>query len=155
MARLIVEGFDGLRALAGTTIPPTEWLAVDQDRVDAFAACTGDAQWIHLDVDRARASQFGGTIVHGYLTLALIPFLWHQNVDVRGIGMAINLGLDRVRFPAPLHVGKRIRAHFVILQASEKQRGLRVVSHATIEAEGGNTPVCVADLITFYRAMTS
>ena len=155
MARLIVDGLAGLRALAGSPIPPTEWLAVDQDRVDAFAACTGDAQWIHVDIDRARTSRYRGTIVHGYLTLALIPLLWHEHMDVRGIGMAINLGLDRVRFPAPLLVGTRIRAHFLILQVDEKQHGLRVVSRATIEAESGSTPVCVADLVTLYRAMTS
>jgi acyl dehydratase len=155
MSRLVIEGLEGLRALVGASVPPTPWFAVDQDLVDAFAACTGDAQWIHVDIARARESEFGGTIAHGYLTLALLPSLWHSHFDVRGIGAAINVGLDRVRFPAPLRVGTRIRARFAIVEAVETPRGLRAVNRVTIEAEGGGKPVCIADVIALYRSAGS
>lgn len=151
MPAQIVHGFEGIRALVGVSIPPTDWFAVEQDRVDAFAECTGDFQWIHLDVERARASRLGGTIAHGYLTLALIPMFWHRLIAVQGAGEALNVGLDRVRFPAPLRIGSRVRATFSIVEAKPSDRGLRVVNHVTIEAEGTAKPVCVADLIVLYR----
>jgi len=153
MSRIVVEGWEGFRALVGVATPPTDWLTVDQDRVDAFAACTGDTQWIHVDVARARESEFGGTIAHGYLTLSLIPALWHSHFDVRGIGSAINVGLDRVRFAAPLLVGRRVRARFKIAEAVETAHGLRVVNHSIVEAEGNERkPVCIADTVILYRA---
>ena len=155
MSRTVIHGLQGLRALAGTTHGPTEWITVGQDRVDAFAACTGDAQWIHIDAERAASSRFGGTLVHGFLTLALIPSLWHGYFDVRGIETAINAGLDRVRFPAPLIAGTRIRARFHIMEATESGNGLRLVDRVTIEAEGSAKPVCVADQIRFYRGAAS
>jgi acyl dehydratase len=147
----IIHGFEGIRALVGVSIPPTDWFAVEQQRVDAFAECTGDFQWIHVDVERARASRLGGTIAHGYLTLALIPMLWHRHVDVQGTGEVLNVGLDRVRFPAPLRIGSRIRASFAIVETKQGERGLRVVNRVTIEAKDAVKPVCVADLIVLYR----
>lgn len=151
MPRRIIDGFEGLRSLAGVPTPPTAWLAVEQERVDAFAGCTGDSQWIHVDVERARSSEFGGTIAHGFLTLALIPLLWRRHFEVRRVGTVLNVGLDRVRFPAPLTVGSRIRARFLLVEAVETAVGLRVVQRVTIESEDATKPVCVADAITLYR----
>jgi acyl dehydratase len=152
---VIVDGLSGLRALVGVASAPTQWFVVDQERVDAFAACTGDAQWIHVDVDRAKRSEFGGTIVHGYLTLALIPMLFRRHFDLRGVAMGLNAGLDRVRWPAPLPVGGAIRARFDVLEARDTERGLRLVTRVTIEARGTLKPVCVADTIAFYRGSDS
>jgi acyl dehydratase len=105
-----------------------------------------------VDVARASQSGFGGTIAHGYLTLALIPLLWHSRFDVREIDAAINVGFDRVRFAAPLLVGTRIRARFAVLETTHAPHGLRTVTRATIEAERVEKPVCIADLIVLYRA---
>lgn len=155
MSRHVIEGLEGFRALVGGSTPPTEWFAVDQERIDAFAACSGDSQWIHLDAERARMSEFGGTIAHGYLTLALIPWLWDRHFEVKGIETAVNVGLDRVRFPAPLRSGSSIRAHFSIVEATEMGRGWRVVKRVTIEAENATKPVCIADTIVLYRPARS
>lgn len=155
MPRHVIEGLRGFRALIGVSTPPTEWLVVDQERVDAFAACSGDSQWIHVDVERARTSEFGGTIAHGYLTLALIPSLWHRHFEVQGIETAVNIGLNRVRFPAPLRLGTRIRAQFSILEAIDAGPGWRVIKRVTIEAENAAKPICVADTIVLYRPARS
>jgi acyl dehydratase len=155
MPRHVIEGLGGFRALIGVPTPPTEWFVVDQERVDAFAVCSGDSQWIHVDVARAQTSEFGGTVAHGYLTLALIPQLWHSHFEVQGVETAVNIGLDRVRFPAPLRSGSRIRAHFSILEATEKEQGWRVVKRATIEADNAAKPVCIADTIVLYRPARS
>ncbi|MHB8146930.1 MAG: MaoC family dehydratase [Vulcanimicrobiaceae bacterium] len=152
MSQQIIHGFDGLRALVGVDLPPTAWLAVDQARIDAFAACTGDAQWIHVDVERARTGVYGAAIAHGYLVLALIVPLWHEHFDVRGVGSAINYGLDRVRFPAPVKAGSRIRARFITTQATDVDGGLLVKKRVTLEAEGSAKPVCVADTLVLYRS---
>ncbi|HUZ48684.1 MAG TPA: MaoC family dehydratase [Candidatus Dormibacteraeota bacterium] len=152
MSQQIIHGFDGLRALVGVDLPPTAWLAVDQARIDAFAACTGDAQWIHVDVERARTGEYGATIAHGYLVLALIAPLWQEHFDVRGVGPVINYGLDRVRFPAPVKAGSRIRARFITTQATDVNGGLLVKKRVTLEAEGSAKPVCVADTLVLYRS---
>lgn len=146
-----ISGLAGLRSLVGVALEPTDWLHVDQDRVDAFAACTQDPQWIHVDVARARASEYGGTIAHGFLTLSLIPHLWEGHFIVLDIHHSINYGLDRVRFPAPLPVGSRIRGRFTITRATDIEGGLRVAMHVVIEREGHPKPVCIADaLVLFY-----
>ncbi|HVA27833.1 MAG TPA: MaoC family dehydratase [Candidatus Baltobacteraceae bacterium] len=151
MSAQIIHGFDGLRALVGIELTPTAWLLVDQARVDAFAACTGDAQWIHVDVGRASESAYGSTIAHGYLTLALIPALWCDRFEVVGIESIVNYGLDRVRFPAPLNVGTRVRVRFAITQVEDTREGLMVKKRATLEGEGSSKPVCIADTLTLYR----
>lgn len=150
MSQQIIQGFDGLRALTGVELPPSDWLTVDQARIDAFAACTGDRQWIHVDVERARAGQYGSTIAHGYLTLALVSQFWHQQFEVRGVGPAINYGLDRVRFPSPVPVDSRIRAHFVIENVSDVDGGLMVKRRVTLEREGSSKPVCVAEALVLF-----
>ncbi len=155
MSQQIIVGFEGLRAMVGADFPPTAWLAVEQSRIDAFAACTGDAQWIHVDVARAHAGEYGATIAHGYLVLALIAPLWHEHFDVRGVGPVINYWLDRVRFPAPVMAGSRIRARFMTTQATDVDGGLLVKKRVTLEAEGSAKPVCVADTLVLYRSAES
>src|SRR5579885_3118069 len=106
-----VNGITELLALTGTDLCHSDWLEIDQKRVDLFADATDDHQWIHVDVERAGKGPFGGTIAHGHLTLALLIPLWNRLLEVRGVGMAVNYGLNKVRFPAPVPVGSRIRAH--------------------------------------------
>lgn len=145
---LLVSGPDEVRALVGRELEPTEWLEVTQARVDAFAACTGDHQWIHTDPERAAAGPFGATIAHGFLTLSLVVPLWEQAVRVEGFRLAVNYGLNRVRFPAPVPVGSRIRGRFEVLEVTELDGGgLQSVTRATIEREGSEKPVCVAELV--------
>lgn len=148
---VMVSGRAGLRAMAGEDLPASDWLEITQDRVDAFARCTDDPQWIHVDPERAKAGPFGQTIAHGYLALSLITRFWERTLEVRGFRMTVNYGLDRVRFPAPLPVGSLIRAHFRIEAVTEVEGGLHVRVTATIEREGHAKPVCVAQtLVRFY-----
>lgn len=148
---VIVDGRAGLRAKVGEDLPAGDWLEITQDRVDAFARCTDDPQWIHVDPERAKAGPFGQTIAHGYLTLSLITRFWERALEVSGFRMTVNYGLDRVRFPAPLPVGSRIRAHFRVDTVTEVESGLQVQVTATIEREGHAKPVCVAQtLVRFY-----
>ncbi len=152
MATKIVQGFAGLRALEGSELLSAPWLRIDQRRIDAFAACTGDRQWIHTDPRRAAKGPYGGTIAHGYLVLSLLPVLWHRSCSIRGTGATINYGLDRVRFLAPVRCGTRVRARFSIASVRAVASGLRVALHVTVEAFGSEEPLCVADAIFLYRA---
>ena len=140
----VVDGVAGLRELVGEHLGYSDWLVVAQDRVNQFADATDDHQWIHVDVDRAATGPFGGTISHGFLTLSLIPAVLPTLLDVRGFAMAVNYGLDRVRFPAPVPVGSRIRAGAVIEEVSEVAGGVQVALTVTFERDGGDKPVCVA-----------
>lgn len=140
----VVDGVEGLKALVGEQVGYSEWMEVTQEQVDGFADATGDRQWIHVDRDRAAEGPFGGTIAHGFLTLSLIPRVLPQLVDVRGFTMAVNYGLDRVRFPAPLPVGSRVRGGVVVEEVTEVGGGVQSVFTVTFEAEGGDKPVCVA-----------
>ena len=152
MAARIVYGFSGLRALEGSELLSAPWLRIDQRRIDAFAACTDDRQWIHVDPLRAAKSAYGGTIAHGYLLLSLVPALWHRACEIREIGSVLNYGLDRVRFLAPVRSGARVRARFSIASVRAVASGLRVALHATIETYGNEEAVCVADAVFLYRA---
>jgi len=140
----VVDGVAGLRELVGEHLGYSDWLVVAQDRVNQFADATDDHQWIHVDADRAATGPFGGTITHGFLTLSLIPAVLPTLLDVRGFAMAVNYGLDRVRFPAPVPVGSRIRAGAVIEEVSEVAGGVQVALTVTFERDGGDKPVCVA-----------
>ena len=136
-----------LQDLVGVELGPTEWLEVTQERIDAFAAATGDPQWIHTDPERAAEGPFGATIAHGFLTLSLcVPLLDELLPPVET--MVVNYGVDRVRFPAPVPSGSRIRGRFRVLGAQESAVGERVTIEATIECEGVDKPVCVAELVT-------
>lgn len=129
----------------GLELGPTGWVSVEQARVNAFADATHDHQWIHLDEERAAAGPFGGTIAHGFLTLSLlVPFL-EEVATFDDVRMAVNYGLGRVRFPAPVPVGGRVRARFVVQDLSEVDGGVQVTLAATVELAGQEKPVCVAE----------
>ena len=136
------------RTLVGDDLGPTDWVTIEQDRIDAFAAATDDHQWIHVDPERAAAGPFGTTVAHGYLTLALLPSFVAQ---FEGSRLTINYGLNRVRFPAPVPVGSRVRARFHVAEASEVDGGFQVTLECTIERDGGEKPVCVAEVV--YRVL--
>jgi len=134
----------------GTILPPTDWLTIDQERVDGFADVTGDHQWIHVDVDRAKEGPFGGTIAHGYLTLSLVNYFLPQLIEVRGFAHAVNVGADRLRFLSPVKVGSRIRGSGEVISAEEVKGGIQSVVRVTIEIEGQEKPACVLDTISRY-----
>ncbi len=139
---------DELRAAAGSQLGSTDWIQIDQQRIDQFAEATGDLQWIHVDPDRAAAGPFGSTIAHGYLTLSLLPALTHELVAVKQARMGVNYGLNKVRFPAPVPVGSRVRGRVELLSADDIDGGVQVVARTTIEREGGTKPVCVAETVS-------
>jgi acyl dehydratase len=145
-----VHGLDELTALAGADLGRSGWLEITQDRVDTFADATDDHQWIHVDVARAAGGPFGGTIAHGYLTLALIIPLFGELLSINGIRMGINYGLNRVRFPAPVPVGGRIRLHGTVAEATAVANdGVQLTVDFTVELEGSDKPACVAQAV--YR----
>ena len=137
-----------LRDLVGVELEPTGWLEVSQARIDEFARATGDAQWIHTDPVRAAEGPFGTTVAHGYLTLSLCaPLLSEALAGLTGYGMSINYGLNRVRFPAPVPAGSRIRARVTVASVDDAPGGDQAIVVATIEREGGERPVCVAEIV--------
>ena len=133
----------------GDHFGPSSWIEIPQERIDAFAEATEDRQWIHVDPERAAAGPFGTTIAHGYLTLSLLPAMSYELVP-RAKGMGINYGLNRVRFPAPVPVGSRVRASFEVLEYEKFDWGHQATMTATVEREGGEKPVCVAELVFRY-----
>jgi acyl dehydratase len=137
-----------LADLVGTELGPTSWLEVTQERIDAFAAATDDPQWIHVDPARAAEGPFGTTIAHGFLTLSLCLPLLSEVLPQRRSGMALNYGLNRVRFPAPVPSGARIRGRFRVLSLEETALGEKATIEATVECEGVEKPVCVAELLS-------
>lgn len=140
-----------LRDSVGKHLGFTEWQEMTQERVNQFADATDDHQFIHVDVERAKETPFGGTIAHGYLTLSLMAPVMGELLQVSGVKMGINYGLDRVRFPAPLRVGARWRGGAEIVEVTEVPGGLQVKSKGTIEVEGSDKPACVAEcLVRLY-----
>ncbi len=139
--------FDEVSGAVGQDLGTTEWLEVTQERVDAFADATGDHQWIHVDVERARTGPFGGTIAHGYLTLSLIPQFTPQLFALDTPGAKLNYGVNKVRFPHPVRVGSRIRAGASIVEVSDVPAGKQMVTRYTIEIEGQAKPACVAETV--------
>jgi len=138
---------------AGDEYGPSSWIDVTQERIDAFADATDDHQWIHVDPERAATGPFGTTIGHGYLTLSLLPAMSYEVVPRQeGGGMSVNYGLNRVRFPAPVPSGSRVRGTFRVESIDESDWGFQATMSATIERDGGDKPVCVAELIfRYYR----
>lgn len=134
----------------GALLGPTDWLLIDQDRVNGFAEVTGDHQWIHVDPAKAKDGPFGGTIAHGYLTMSLANFFLPDLIEVRGFSHAVNVGADRLRFLSPVKVGSRIRAAGEIITIEEIKGGVQSVVRVTIEIEGGEKPACVLDTISRY-----
>ncbi len=141
-----------LRTMVGTETGLSEWITIDQERINRFAEATGDHQWIHVDEERAAEGPFGSTIAHGYLTLSLIPFLTGR-VDpdrprIPGVRMGINYGVNRVRFPHPVRVGSRLRARTLLQEVAPGKGGIQLVEQVTIEIEGESKPACVAECVT-------
>jgi acyl dehydratase len=136
----------------GAEFGPSSWIDVSQAAIDAFAEATGDHQWIHVDPERAASGPFGTTIAHGYLTLSLLPAMSYEVVPRQDGGMGVNYGLNRVRFPAPVPSGSRVRATFAVAGVDEIEGGFQMTMNATIEREGGDKPVCVAEVVyRYYR----
>lgn len=149
----IFDGIDAVRSAVGTHLGYSDWVLVTQDRVNEFAEATGDHQWIHVDPERAKAeSPFGGPIAHGYLTLSMSNEMLPQIVEVRGVSMGVNYGVDKVRFPAPVPVGSRVRGGAELLAVDDVTGGIQTTMRVTIEVDGGTKPVCVIDAISRFFA---
>jgi len=143
----VLDDLDELSGLQGRPLGTSDWLEIDQDRVDAFADATGDHQWIHVDVERAASGPFGGTIAHGYLTLSLVPFLGSQVFSLETPGAKLNYGVNKVRFPSPVRVGSRIRSHVTMGEVTDLPAGKQLTLRHTVEIEGGDKPACVAETV--------
>jgi acyl dehydratase len=139
-----------LRAAVGEELGTSDWLEADQKRIDLFAEATGDHQWIHVDPEKAATGPFGTTIAHGYLTLSLIPQFTFSLLKVEGVKMGVNYGVNKVRFPSPVPVGSRLRASSRLAEVTEVPGGAQIVTVVTIEREGGEKPVCVAETVARY-----
>jgi acyl dehydratase len=147
-----ITGLDQLKEAEGKELGTSDWHEVTQKDIDTFADVTGDHQWIHIDVDRAKETPFGGTIAHGYYTLSLAPMFSEQIMKFEGFAFAINYGLNKVRFPAPLPVGNKVRMTAKLAGVEDIQGGAQVTMALTFETEGGDKPVCVAEtLARFYE----
>ena len=143
----VYQGLDEVEAAVGSDLGAGEWLEITQDRIDAFADATGDHQWIHIDPERAKDGPFGATIAHGYLTLSLVPLLGADLMKVEGTKMAINYGLNKLRFPNPVRVGSRVRAAGKLASFERTANGARIVVTVTIEIEGEPKPAAIAETI--------
>jgi acyl dehydratase len=146
---LTATGLDELRALAGADLGVTDWIPVTQERVNLFADATDDHQWIHVDPQRAADGPFGGTIAHGYLTLSLLIPLFNGLLEVRGVAMSINYGLEKVRFPSPVRVGAKIRLLGRVERVEDVGGGVQMALAFTVEIDGAAKPACVAQAL--YR----
>ncbi|WP_280762203.1 MaoC family dehydratase [Prescottella agglutinans] len=143
----IFHGIDDVEAALGEHIGYSDWLEVTQERIDMFAHATGDHQWIHVDPERAATGPYGGTIAHGYLTLSLLPALGAQIFDIEGVKLKINYGTNKVRFPAPVQVGSRIRLGAQLVSLERTARGANLVTEYVMEVEGGSKPALVAETV--------
>lgn len=141
-----------LTAAVGTDLGPTDWLVIDQARIDQFAQATNDHQWIHVDPQRAADGPYGGTIAHGLLTLSLLPHFMHQLYRVDNVAMAINYGFNKVRFITPVPVGSRLRALSKLITVTEVSGGVQATLTTTIEVEGSDKPAAVVESIVRYVA---
>src|SRR4051812_34750536 len=148
----ILDNLDALAGMTGDELGLSDWMEIDQERVDQFAEATGDHQWIHVDRERAAAGPFGGTIAHGYLTLSLIPLLGTQIFGLETPGAKLNYGVNKVRFPAPVPVGSRVRAHARLVEMADVPAGHQATFGWTIEIEGAPKPGCVAETVVLLLA---
>ena len=138
-----------LKALVGQEVAVSDWVQISQERVNQFAEATGDYQWIHLDVERCkRESPFGGPIAHGFLTLSLLPMLMQNSLRMSDVRMSVNYGLNKVRFPSPVPVGSKVRSRITVMSVEDIEGGAQITWLVTIEREGGDKPVCVAESIS-------
>ncbi len=149
MAQTTVDGIEGVQGLVGRDLGTSDWVEMTQDRVDRFADATGDRQWIHVDPERAaRESPFGGPVAHGYLTLSLLPMLLPQIIEITGFRLTVNYGTEKVRFPAPVPVGSRVRASAFCDSVTAVEGGVHVLVTVTVEVEGGTKPALVATTVS-------
>jgi acyl dehydratase len=144
----VFNGVDELKAAVGVPLGSSDWVTVDQKQIDTFAEATGDHQWIHVDVEKAKNGPFGRTIAHGFLTLSLAPIFGWQVYKVENVKMGINYGLNKVRFTSPVPVGSRLRGNFELIDVSDVTGGVQVACKVTIEIEGSEKPACVAETLT-------
>ncbi|OAA27133.1 acyl dehydratase [Frankia sp. EI5c] len=149
---MAIDGIDELKKLQGQELGTSQWQEITQAQVNSFAEATGDWQWIHTDVERAKGGPFGKTIAHGFLTLSLIPMIIADVAQVTNISLALNYGLNKVRFPQPVPVGSRIRGVVRNLSIDDVSGGVQVVNQVTIELEGTAKPACVAETVVRYLA---
>ncbi len=152
MAVTTLRGIDAVRSALGTHLGYSDWLEITQDRVDVFADATGDHQWIHVNVDKAKNGPFGAPIAHGYLTMSLSNMFLPQIVEVTDVTMGINYGTDSVRFPAPVVVGTRIRAGAELIAVTDITNGVQTTIRITIETDGGKKPNCVIDSLSRWMS---
>ena len=143
----VFDGIADLEKAVGTHLGYSEWHTIDQDQIDAFAAATGDHQWIHVDPTKAAEGPFGSTVTHGFLTLSLVPMLTWQVYEVEGVKMAVNYGADKLRFPSPVPVGSRVRAAVELTSVTPNKLGYQVATRVTIELDGSDKPACVVDML--------
>jgi acyl dehydratase len=143
----VFDGIADLEKAVGTHLGYSEWHTVDQDQIDAFAAATGDHQWIHVDPAKAAEGPFGSTVAHGFLTLSLVPMLTWQVYQVEGVKMAVNYGADKLRFPSPAPVGSRVRAAVELTSVTPNKLGYQVATRVTIELDGSDKPACAVDML--------
>jgi len=148
MAQTVLDGLDEVKAAVGRDLGTCDWMEITQERVDQFAEATGDHQWIHVDPERAVAGPFGGTIAHGYLTLSLSNAFLPDIVEFRGVSMGINYGTGKVRFPAPVPVGSRIRGRATMQSVEDVAGGVQTTIVITVEIEGNEKPGCVVESLS-------
>ena len=149
----VIAGLGGLRAAAGTDLGVSPWVTIDQDLVNSFARVTDDEQWIHVDPKRAATEgPFGGTVAHGFLTMSLATRLLWDVVVVSDVKVILNYGLNKVRFPAPVKVGSRLRMQVSLAEVNEIKDGVETIFHLVYESEGADKPPCVADMVWRYYA---
>ncbi|WP_372748424.1 MaoC family dehydratase [Litorivivens sp.] len=139
-----------LKAAAGEHLGYSNWLEIDQNRINLFAEATGDHQWIHVDPERAKDGPFGKCIAHGYLTLSLVNQFLPEIIDVQGISMGVNVGCEKIRFPSPVPVGSKVRGSGELVSVDEVKGGIQSVVRVTVEIEGQDKPACVVDTISRY-----
>lgn len=147
---VIFESPHKLTEAVGKHLGHSEWLTIEQERVDKFAEATGDHQWIHVDAERAKTGPFGATIAHGYLTLSLVSFFLPQVIEVRGFEFAVNYGVNKVRFPAPVKVGSKIRGGAEVVNVEEAKGGIQSIVRVTVEIDGEERPACIAETVSLY-----
>jgi acyl dehydratase len=143
----VFTSLDDVAAASGEELGTTEWVTIEQDRVDKFADATGDHQWIHVDVERAATGPFGGTIAHGYLTLSLVPWLGSQVFSLETPGAKLNYGVNKVRFPNPVRVGSRVRNTVSVGDVTDLPSGKQLTLKHVVEIEGEDKPACVAETV--------
>jgi acyl dehydratase len=145
---LTLNGIDDIKARVGQELGISDWLEVTQAEIDKFAEATGDHQWIHVDVDKASQTPFGGTIAHGYYTLSLAPRFSYELYTIENVAFALNYGANKVRFPSPLKVGAKVRMRATLSNVEDVAGGVQITTTCTFETEGGEKPVCVAETLT-------